>query len=198
MTLITDRSAAALTDDDHVVVVGDAAMMVTALLYGDYEDTLTRDVHSLLGAYTQTRGSAIRIVYRHLPDVDRHPHAYAAALAAETAAVQGAFAPMHALLMEQPLGLGRDALLDYASDLNLDVIRFEAELRGRICVARIWKHMQRADAAGIDTPPAVLLDGRRVVAPAGPSSLIGALERALATELDAAPGAGLDTNDGAI
>jgi len=63
-------------------------------------------------------------VWRHLPLADMHPNAELAAEASEAATAQGAFWPMHDLLLKHQDALGPADLMGYADQLGLDVERF--------------------------------------------------------------------------
>lgn len=100
---------------------------ITVVEYGDFEcphcraaEPVTRE---LLTTYPQ-----VHYVWRHLPLGNVHPHAALAAEAVEAAAAQGAFWPMHALLLQRQDHLDLSDLIAYADELGLDVRRFE---RGR-------------------------------------------------------------------
>jgi protein-disulfide isomerase len=71
---------------------------VTVVEYGDVECPYCRDLEPVLRWLLEHR-SDVRLVYRHFPLVDVHPHAYAAALALEAAALQGRFWDLHDLLL---------------------------------------------------------------------------------------------------
>ena len=81
---IDTRLSAPITSDDHVQGPIDAA--VTLVQYGDYECPYTRmsrhSVHQLQRKYPDR----LRFVFRHFPLEAIHPHARAAAMAAEAAA----------------------------------------------------------------------------------------------------------------
>ena len=66
----------------------------------------------------------VRYVWRHLPLSDVHPQAQLAALAAETAAEQGAFWEMHDLLLDHQDALRPSDLARYTGELGLDLERF--------------------------------------------------------------------------
>jgi protein-disulfide isomerase len=67
----------------------------------------------------------VRFVFRHFPLTDIHPHALAASAAAEAAALLDRFWDMHELLFHRQKALDEEDLRRYASDLGLDVDRFD-------------------------------------------------------------------------
>jgi protein-disulfide isomerase len=73
------------------------------------------------------REGGVRFAFRHFPLVDIHPHAFAAASAAEAASVQGRFWEMHDVLFRRQKALEGDNLQRYASELDLDLDRFDQD-----------------------------------------------------------------------
>ena len=76
----------------------------------------------------------MRFAFRHFPLTRIHPHALAAAAAAEAAALRGRFWDMHELLFHRQKALEDGDLPRYAAQLGLDVAAFDrdrAEHRGR-------------------------------------------------------------------
>src|ERR1700730_11447319 len=110
--------ATPVTQEDHAVGPLDAD--ITLLQYGDYECPYTRmsrhSIHALQREYPQN----LRFVFRHFPLVEIHPHARAAAEAAEAAGAQGSFWTMHEYLFEHQHALDDADLHQYAIDLRLE------------------------------------------------------------------------------
>src|SRR2546423_8905927 len=75
------------------------------LEYGDYECPYSRQAFHAIEQVEQQLGGNVRFAFRHFPLTRIHPHALAAAAAAEAAARQGPFLDMHALLFPRPEGL---------------------------------------------------------------------------------------------
>ncbi len=71
---------------------------------------------------------SFREAFRHFPLTGVHPHAMAAAQAAEAAADQGMFWELHDRLFERQHELDIPDLETHASDLGLDVERFAEDL----------------------------------------------------------------------
>jgi Na+/H+ antiporter NhaA len=151
-----------LTDEvdparDHIR--GPAGASVTVVEYGDFEcpycglaEPVVRDL------LTDTD---LRYVWRHLPLTDVHPHAQLAAEAAEAAAAQDAFWPMHDLLMQRQENLRVAELLSYAEELGLDRDRFHDDLKHHQYEARIAQDVQSADLSGVSGTPTFFINGQR-------------------------------------
>jgi protein-disulfide isomerase len=84
-----------------------------------------------------------------------------AAEAAEAAARQGAFWPMHDLLLEHQHALTLQDLIGYAADLGLDIESFAKDLRSHAAAARIAEDVDSADLSGVSGTPTFFINGRR-------------------------------------
>ena len=136
---------------DHIRGALDAP--VTVVEYGDYEcphcGRAAPGVRDLLRAFE----GQVRLVFRHLPLPDVHPNAALAAEAAEAAAAQNAFWPMHDLLFARQDALQLADLMRYAGELGLDTGRFEKELRTGRHAPRVAQDVNSAEEAGVAGTP---------------------------------------------
>ena len=146
-----------LTGADHSQ--GNANASLTLLEYGDYECPACMQAEPLTRHLVDTFGKRLRFVFRHYPLVEVHPHAELAAEAAEAAAAQGRFWPMHHLLFSQAHHLKLTALTGYAESIGLDMHRFQGEMGDRIYTQRVQEHRRAAEQAGIRATPAFFLNG---------------------------------------
>ena len=103
----------------------------------------------------------VRYVWRHLPLSDVHANAELAAGASEAAAAQGAFWPMHDLLLEHQDALEPEDLAGYAERLGLDVGRFRRDLDEHAGSRRIAEDVEGADLSGVSGTPTFFVNGRR-------------------------------------
>jgi protein-disulfide isomerase len=88
-----------------------------------------------------------------------HPRAGAAACAAEAAALQGAFWPMHDALFADQGRLEDPHLWERAERLGLDVARFDADRRSDAVIAAVKAQFRSGVRAGVVTTPSAFLDG---------------------------------------
>ena len=142
---------------DHVRGPADAS--VTLVEYGDFQcpycGLAEPVVRELLG------DADLRFVWRNLPLTDVHPQAQLAAEAAEAAAVQGAFWPMHDLLLDHQDKLRVMDLLRYAEQLGLDQERFHDDLMEHAYAGRVAENIDSADQSGVSGTPTFFVNGRR-------------------------------------
>lgn len=143
---------------DHIRGPLDAP--VTVVEYGDFEcpfcGRAEPEVRDLLRDF-----SDVRYVWRHLPLSDVHLRAEPAAEAAEAAAAQDAFWPMHELLLAHQDALDSADLVGYAERLGMDVQRFAGDLDACLRAERVAEDVEGADLSGVTGTPAFFINGRR-------------------------------------
>jgi protein-disulfide isomerase len=101
----------------------------------------------------------VRTVFRHFPVRGSHPRALPAACAAEAAALQGAFWPMHDALFDDPARLDDPHLWGRARTLGLDLARFDADRRSDGVAGRVLASFRAGVRGGVVTTPTVLVGG---------------------------------------
>ncbi|MGI8416668.1 MAG: Na+/H+ antiporter NhaA [Nakamurella sp.] len=156
-TLIQDLVPEVDSERDHIRGVADAA--VTVIEFGDFQcphcgqaEPVVRDLLA---------DNEIRYVWRHLPLTDVHPQAQLAAEAVEAAAAQGAFWPMHDLLLDHQDDLAPAELVRYAGELGLNVDRYHDDLRHHSHETRIAQDVESADLSGVSGTPTFFVNGQR-------------------------------------
>ncbi|MDP9384958.1 MAG: DsbA family protein [Actinomycetota bacterium] len=122
------------------------------VVYADFECPYCAAVDARLSAL------GVRLVFRHFPVRSKHPRAWPAAAAAEAAARQGAFWPMHDALYADQGRLEDPHLWARAERLGLDVGRFDADRRSDAVLERIRSDFKGGVRAGVASTPAVFAD----------------------------------------
>lgn len=143
---------------DHVRGPRDAP--VTVVEYGDFECPWT-GMAAPTARELLAENDDIRYVWRHLPLPDVHPHAEIAAEAAEAAGAQGAFWPMHDLLLTNQAHLDVENIVAFADQLGLDIDRFREDLEQRRFAAKVALDVESADLSGVAGTPTFFVNGRR-------------------------------------
>jgi protein-disulfide isomerase len=156
-TLI-DLAAPVDPDRDHIR--GPAEAKVTLVEYGDFECPYCGQAEPVVRALLANFGD-LRYVWRHLPLTDVHANAARSAEAAEAADRQGAFWPMHDVLLEHQRELRPVDLVRYAAELGLDVDRFREDLRRHVGAARVADDVDSAGSSGVTGTPTFFINGRR-------------------------------------
>lgn len=147
-----------LAPDDHLLGAGAGEPLI---VYADYECPYCAALHARLLAGER------RWAFRHFPVRSKHPRAWAAACAAEAAALQAAFEPMHLALYADQARLDDPHLWERARALGLDVARFDADRRSEAVLARVRRDFESGVRAGVVTTPTVFERGS--IRPAAPS-----------------------------
>jgi protein-disulfide isomerase len=130
------------------------------LEYGDYECPYARVAFREIEKVERRLGARVRFAFRHFPMTEKHPHALAASAAAEAAALQGRFWPMHALLFHRQSALEEGDLRRYAAELALDVELFDTDRAGGAVLARVRRDVDSAVASGrVHGTPTLFIDG---------------------------------------
>jgi protein-disulfide isomerase len=143
---------------DHIL--GPEHAPVTVVEYGDFECPNCKQAVSAVKQLLARFEGRVRFVYRHFPLEGVHPHALLAAEAAECAGAQGKFWPMHDLLFEGQPHLKPTQLHNYAQQVQIDMIRYTAEMDDHVYLQRIREHLQSGNASGVRSTPAFFLNGR--------------------------------------
>lgn len=107
-----------VAEHDHVRGNPDAPN--TVIEYGDFECPYCAAAFPVLRELVDESDGTVRLIFRHFPVPDVHPHALTAALAAEAASSQGKFWEMHDLLFERQSRLTANDLRAYAAELGID------------------------------------------------------------------------------
>jgi Na+/H+ antiporter NhaA len=156
--VITDLVVPVDPDRDHIR--GPEESLVTLVEYGDFECPYCGMAEPVVRELLRDYGE-IRYVWRHLPLTDVHPNAQLAAEAAEAAARQGAFWPMHDLLMDHQDALHVRDLIGYAASLGLDAERFATDLRKHAGRAHVEEDLESADLSNVSGTPTFFVNGKR-------------------------------------
>jgi protein-disulfide isomerase len=158
---------------DHVRGPADARLIVE---YGDYECPYSRRAFLEIERVEQELSGGVRFAFRHFPLTEIHPHALAAAAAAEAAALQDRFWDMHELLYRHQHALEDDDLKRYAAQLGLDVERFDDDRAGSGVLDRISRDVESGEASGeVGGTPTLFIDGVVYLGGYDAASLIEAL-----------------------
>ena len=156
--LIQDLDPPVDPERDHIR--GPKQAVVTVIEFGDFQCPFCGQAEPAVREILAD-DAEIRYVWRHLPLVDVHPQAQLAAEAAEAAAAQGAFWPMHDLLLSHQDALLPKDLLAYADLLGLDRERFHDMLFRHKFAGRIAQDVESADLSGVSGTPSFFVNGQR-------------------------------------
>ncbi|MCG6908811.1 MAG: thioredoxin domain-containing protein [Deltaproteobacteria bacterium] len=103
----------------------------------------------------------VRVVVKMFP-LSSHKFSRQAATAALAADKQGKFPEFHALLFKNFRSLNEEKLKEIATELNLDLIKFEADRKSPEIAALISRDLNNGRTADVRGTPTVFLNGKRV------------------------------------
>jgi protein-disulfide isomerase len=142
--------------DHHL---GPADATVTLVEYGDFECPNCKQAAPAVKMLLQRFAGRVRVVWRHFPLEEVHPHALQAALASEVAAGQRKFWPMHDLLFDNQRHLKPAHLRGYAERLELDLGRYDADMGDTVYLQRVREDIEGARRSGVRATPTFFLNG---------------------------------------
>jgi len=160
MSRLVAHLAAPVTHEDHAQGRQDAAA-VTLLQYGDYECPYTRLSRHSVNALQREFPDTLRFVFRHFPLAEIHPHARAAAFAAEAAGRQNDFWTMHEYLFEPSAALKDADLHQYATDLELEPVGFDRDRTSPEVARRMDRDRASGERSGVMGTPTFYVNGVR-------------------------------------
>ena len=149
--------AAPIDSTDHTL--GPDHAPVTVVEYGDFECPNCKQAAPAVKLLLNRFSERVRFGFRHFPLEELHPHALAAAEAAECAGAQGKFWQMHDLLFDNQDRLLPKHLRGYAERLQLDMARYAAEMDDEIYLQRVREHMQSGRLSHVRSAPAFFVNG---------------------------------------
>ncbi len=153
-----------------VNMLGSQTAAVTVEEFADYQCGGCAAVHpvmkELASAYAGNRN--FRFIYRHYPlAIPAHDKSYEASAATEAAGLQGKFWQMQDQLFRNQAAWTanpnyRQIWSEYASNLGMDVQRFQADIAGIQTKNRVDADIQRGRALGVSSTPTVFVNGKPV------------------------------------
>lgn len=169
-----------ILEDDWIRGAEDAP--VTLLEYGDFECPYCGMVFPVLHRLVDEDAETIRLVFRHFPNTNTHPHALPAAEAAEAAGAHGKFWKMHDMLFTHQDRLEDEDLLAYADAIGLETERFARELRTRRYREEVRRDFRRGIQDGVNGTPTLFINRLRYDGPRDYASMRAVIDAILEEE----------------
>jgi protein-disulfide isomerase len=144
---------------DHIL--GPDGAPVTLVEYGDYECPYCGQAYPIIKQIQDYFGDNLRFAFRNFPLAQVHPHAQRAAEAAEEAGGQNKFWKMHDYLYEHQQALDDKHLEKYAKIIELDLERFDKNMKNHIYVPRIREDFLSGIQSGVNGTPSFYINGTR-------------------------------------
>jgi protein-disulfide isomerase len=151
---------AEVTSADHVRGNLKTAKVVL-VEYSDFECPFCSRHHPVMQQVIDTYGDDVAWVYRHFP-LSFHPEAMPAAIASECAAQQGKFWEYGDALIAGQDKLGAAFYADLATQLGLNMNKFNSCLTDPATQALVDEDIQSGSTAGVSGTPATFVNGQLV------------------------------------
>lgn len=142
---------------DHLL--GPLQAPITIVEYGDFECPNCKQAAPALKLLLGRFAGSVRLVFRHFPLEEVHPHALHAGLAAEAAAGQGKFWAMHDVLFDNQSHLKLPQLRSYAQRIELDMAHYDADMGDTVYLQRVREDIEGGRRSGVRTTPGIFLNG---------------------------------------
>lgn len=156
---MTEIILSPLSAQDHARGPADAGL--TLIEYGDFECPYCSKAHAVVAEIEQRYAGRLLFVFRQFPLREIHPHAEAAAEAAEAAAAQGRFWEMYDQLFAHARALGNDKLRGYAEAAGVpDLERFAHDLASGRYRSELDAAIERAEGSGVEGTPTFFINGQ--------------------------------------
>jgi len=168
---------------DHLRGGRSSKEVVSVVFYGDFLCPYCRRLRPIMIRLRQALGERMAYVFRHFPNEAAHPGASFMARAAEAASRQGRFWEMYDLLYGQENPLSEKNARDFAGALGLDMARFERDLESDDTCRRVEEDLSDGKRNGVTGTPTLFVDGLRYDGAWDFYSLLEALERPVAVQL---------------
>jgi protein-disulfide isomerase len=132
---------------------------VTLVQYGDYECPYTRQSTWVVQDIQKQLGNQLCFVFRNFPLTEIHPHALHAALAAETAAMQGKFWEMHDYIFHHQHTLEDSDLTQFAAAVGLETQQYVNNMEHQRSLPHIEEDLEGGELSGVQGTPTFFING---------------------------------------
>ncbi|HEY8077640.1 MAG TPA: thioredoxin domain-containing protein [Labilithrix sp.] len=160
-------------------VRGSVLAPVTIVLFSDFECPYCVKLEATLKQLEDSYHGRVKVAYRWKP-LPMHEHARLAAKASVAADAQGKFWAYHDALVAHRDALDLGSLQKYASDVGLDLARFNRDLDDPKTEARVAADEAAGEKLGVKGTPTSFVNGRRIVGAQPLAAFKQAVDRGLA------------------
>lgn len=137
---------------------------ITIVVFDDYQCPYCAKLEPQLTQVLQRYPDQVKLVIKQFP-LNSHPQALPAAKAALAAHRQGRFWEFHKELFEKQRELSEDKFIEIAKSLNLDINKFQADLKDPSIVEMINRDLQNGYQLQVRGTPTVFVNGKLVRRP---------------------------------
>ncbi|PIZ00266.1 disulfide bond formation protein DsbA [bacterium (Candidatus Howlettbacteria) CG_4_10_14_0_8_um_filter_40_9] len=155
----TDTKAELIREGAYYKGKKDAKVVIVE--FSDFQCPACKIAETGVKQALENYGDKVVLYYRHFPLV-QHPFSTDAAKAAESAGKQGKFWEMHDAIFENQSSLSKDIFDKFASELGLDMTKYEVDVASEDVVAIIKKDTSDAQGQGVKSTPTFFINGEKV------------------------------------
>ena len=149
-----------IVDVDGYAYKGSKKPRYTIVEFADFECFHCKDAAAALDTWLKNHSKDVKVVFKHFP-LPSHTMAKQAAIAAEAAAEQGKFWPMHDALFANQQKLTDTLFLELAKKIGLNLSRFKKDLSNPRVLTRVENSIKEGTLLGIEGTPALFFNGRQ-------------------------------------
>lgn len=149
---------APVTTRDHIRGLPSAP--ITLVEYGDFACPRCSEANTIVKQLALTLGDRLRYVFRHFPMLTLQADPHRAAEAAEASGAQDKYWQMHDFLFQHQLDLSDRHLRVYATQVGLDMERFNRDMMLHNYAFRVYEDILSAGRSGVRLAPAFFVNDR--------------------------------------
>lgn len=149
----------AVNSNDHIYGNGDA--LIELVEYGDYQCPYCGRAYHTIKNIQQALGADLKFVFRHFPLSKAHPHAFAAAVAAEAAALQDKFWQMHDVIFENQEKLSTENWAFFANASGVNLWQFKNDIQKIELLNKVENDFESGLRSGVNGTPSFYINGSK-------------------------------------
>ena len=144
---------------DGLPFLGPPKAPVTIVVFDDYQCSACAVLEQILKDVLQIYPEEVKLVVKHFPNAN-HSISTEAAIAARAAHAQGKFWEFHRALFENQSLLDKATIEAIARQLDLDMNKFNQDLRSQDIKAMVDRDLGEGRQLGINVTPTVFINGK--------------------------------------
>ena len=160
---------------------------VAVFFFGDYLCQPCAELGSSIEQLLIDFPDDVRLIWKDMPNVQRHGEATNAAVAARCADAQGGFWQYHDLLMANQTSISLNNYAPFAAQLGLELESFQSCIDGKLTQPLVQRDFDEGQRLRIESTPTLFIGDRRVEGAISYEQLRGFVESALSEVERVAP-----------
>ena len=158
--------------DPTDATVGPPDAAVRLVVFSDFQCPACKSFSGRMVDMIEGFDGKVQVAFKHYPlerecnskmSRDLHAQAYEAAYAAEAARRQGKFWEFHDAVFASDLSRGEEVLASIATEIGLDLERFDRDRKAEETIAKIQSDSDLANSLGVNGTPTTFWNGRKVL-----------------------------------